>query len=267
MTRTTITAAILLFSFLAAAQKLPAADGFYKGRVRSVFVNDSGSISVLLTPDPADQGFACRNGWASVVASPIVDEGDQKEIEARLYSLFLKALEMGAAMSIYLEERTTLGGVSYCLVDRAQVWRPTTPTTADDDTPPGNSDTGGTIRYYGAMAVGSDLGAALSWNRRSQSQADTDALASCRESYTGCTIRVRWGSGQCLSLVRGSTSTNSALFWSVTSTLESARRSANQSCVDAGWPTCQVLTTACNREAGASSSAVVPVEPKVWSSP
>ena len=127
-------------SALLALLALPAAaaDDWYTGYVHSVGLLDTGEVYVQLDPDPAEQGFNCRDGWA-IVSSDGEDREDDARIMDRLFDLFSGAIARNAEISAYLEEVTLQDGLTFCQVDRVQVWAVEHPVCNGAPTDPGGS--------------------------------------------------------------------------------------------------------------------------------
>ena len=216
----------IMAKIFALGVQLEAKEGWYQGQAESIYVSNSGRVSVRLTPDPADDGFGCRNGFADVWAD-VEDLDSAWRIVDRMHKLFADAMARNAQVSVYLEDRTRANGSAYCAIDRAQIWK-----TEDKDPvlppvqPPGSgvgtgggtgpgsgsgtgSGSGGTtattVQYYGALAIGDDLALGVSWNNLTQAEADSGALGQCREYGTGCVIQARVGNGQCLAVATNRT--------------------------------------------------------------
>ncbi|MXZ28021.1 MAG: DUF4189 domain-containing protein [Gammaproteobacteria bacterium] len=248
------------------------ADGWYEGRVRSLFVADGGTMRVLLTPPPEDSGHQC-NGAPYIEASTFVGINTEEErwVKTRIYETFADALAINAQVSVYLEERLGTDGQMQCVVDRVQIWATpnsgtsaTSPTGTTGVTPPTNptppttpTTPPSTVRqYYGAFVVGStDTQLVWFWgtNYLSQAAADDAVLRSCQSDAAGptnCRIEARFGSGQCVAFAVSDGTGGWGL--ATGNSRSAAETGALQECRNAGNSNCSIRTTECNSPAGSS---------------
>ncbi len=169
-----------------------APDGWYRGYVYYMFVTDFGAAHVGFDPDPATQGFQCKDGGGATLEPDHATEYTIAEalwIKGQMYKLFSDALASNGQIAAHLEQRISPFGEPVCFVTAAQQWAGRTTANPSAQNPSQTNGPGPSAGLYGALALGDNLGGFVTTNYSTQSEATRDALAGCSNRDSGCVAR------------------------------------------------------------------------------
>ena len=121
----TVAAAMFALALLMVAPPAQAASGWWNGRIKTVYVPESGTIWITLDAEgqmPHERGIQCGDPDRPSIQLRRPTGNDAVSRFEVMYDNLARALSEGRWVSLWLRERTDSNGNTYCVVGNVGRW-------------------------------------------------------------------------------------------------------------------------------------------------